>query len=367
MTVIFAVVIATSLSVLLSLFWIEVNGDKLKISYINIPNRNRIGIMTIIALLPMLFVSAFRFDYGVDYNLYEQIFDLIKIGRLTSERYPILYRLIYQVVISADGNFQQVIFFISTATILLVFFSIYKNSKNVPISILIFLVSDYYYESLSTFRQGMAVAICIFAIGYLKENKYLKFLICIGLAMGFHTTAIVFVLALLLQIFDIPNLIKCLIIVFVAVFKNQLLNIAAYVVSLVGYSKYYQSKYFDLSQDYITLTLINIIVFLMFLVIYYFYCKDKKDKLTKLYLNIQFLSTLCIALGAIVPECHRVMYYFYWYLLLSVPHFANKLPKISLRIIFYFIAIGLMSGYFFLVNYSAGYFDYSYYTIFSMR
>ncbi|WP_350020182.1 EpsG family protein [Priestia flexa] len=99
--------------------------------------------------------------------------------------------IIYNYIISRFFSSAQVLLIVSSfITILLIGRFIYKNSKNVYLSIYLFITLMYYYSSMNILRQYIAVSIIVFGYEYVKERKFIRYLFSIIVASFFHTTAV---------------------------------------------------------------------------------------------------------------------------------------------------------------------------------
>lgn len=69
---------------------------------------------------------------------------------------------------------------------------IYRNSKDVAISFILFVCLGLYEFMVQGLRQAIAMSICLFAIEFCKRRKFIPFLLLVILASFFHRTAIIF-------------------------------------------------------------------------------------------------------------------------------------------------------------------------------
>ncbi|WP_397427719.1 EpsG family protein [Priestia megaterium] len=98
--------------------------------------------------------------------------------------------IIYNYIISRFFSSPQSLLIISSfITVMLIGRFIYKNSRNAYLSIYLFITLMFYYSSMNTLRQYIAVSIVVFGYEYVKERKFIRYLFCIIIASFFHTTA----------------------------------------------------------------------------------------------------------------------------------------------------------------------------------
>ena len=103
--------------------------------------------------------------------------------------------LIYVFVLSRFLRFRQALIisssfiFAGSASLF-----IYKNSKNVSLSFLIYITLGLMIFEATAMRQGIAISICMLAFSFSKKRKFILFVLSVLLAFTFHKTAIVFLI-----------------------------------------------------------------------------------------------------------------------------------------------------------------------------
>lgn len=85
------------------------------------------------------------------------------------------------IVISSIINISSVLIFIC------------RNSKNIPLSLTMYVSLGLMQFQMQGMRQAIAMSICLFAYEFAKNKKTIPFLLLVFLAMQFHRTAIVFI------------------------------------------------------------------------------------------------------------------------------------------------------------------------------
>lgn len=71
-------------------------------------------------------------------------------------------------------------------------FFIRRNSKDIPLSLTIYICLGLFTVNMNCMRQAMAMSICLFAYEFAKERKAIPFVLTVLLAMLFHKTAMCF-------------------------------------------------------------------------------------------------------------------------------------------------------------------------------
>ena len=135
--------------------------------------------------------SGLRFDVGVDFMSYHQMFEDFKNGNALFLVEPANMMIINIInMLSID---YQVIFFIYSVIIMSgVFYFIKKLSPFKELSILLFVtVGIFYFSTFNGIRQWAAISIGLIAIVKLIEKKHIQFLENLPLFLKFENITIV--------------------------------------------------------------------------------------------------------------------------------------------------------------------------------
>lgn len=152
------------------------------------------------SFLVFTLMAALRhYSIGNDTLAYERLYEQIATYRTLFEtsRFEIGFVKLNQLLSSISPSPQFLIIVTSLIVFITFYLEIRDNSGNYLISVLLFLSCGLFRFSLSAIRQCLALCILIFAIHYLKKNKYV---ICVGLCIAaffFHKSAIVAALLIL--------------------------------------------------------------------------------------------------------------------------------------------------------------------------
>ena len=143
-----------------------------------------------LSFLALTIFSGLRFDVGVDFMSYHQMFEDFKNGNAL-----FLFEPANMMIINTINIFNidhQVIFFIYSVIIMFgVFYFIKKLSPLKELSILLFVtVGIFYFSTFNGIRQWAAISIGLIAIVKLIEKKHIQFLILVILATLFHLSAL---------------------------------------------------------------------------------------------------------------------------------------------------------------------------------
>lgn len=301
------------------------------------PNKNKKLIYTLLAFLPIIIVSSIRYDVGTDY-MYRNVPDYqnMVLGKDIENLEP-LFKLIMKICIFFSKDYVILFVVTSIITYTLICITIYKNSKNILLSVLVFILGTYFFQSLNLIRQFIGIAIMFYAYRYILDKKYIKWFICLALATMIHTSCIIFIITLFFdkKVFKIQYLV--ILSVLMLLFGDTLLKA---VLSILGKSTNLNIKKY---QAYILFAErgLNLSSFIPELLIYlYFYAvyHDKKDEIGKegtYFLNLQFFATLCVLMNIFNSLFYRILVMFAIFQILSIPYFWNlcrsSSKKINLR------------------------------------
>lgn len=144
--------------------------------------------LPIIGFFLIILLSAIRFDIGWDYsNYYLSVYPRINKEALLNTE-PISKEIIK---LSYYLNYPPALFIaFSILTYGLLGYAISKYSKNIYISILVYLVI-FYLQTLSVIRQGLAISLIIYAIPLLMKKKYIQYAIVTIISYFIHESSIV--------------------------------------------------------------------------------------------------------------------------------------------------------------------------------
>ena len=194
-----------------------------------------------------------------------------------------------------------------------VFVFFYKNSASMRMSLIIYMSLPIFVFVFSGLRQAIAIAICCIAIKYAYERKFIKFIIIVSIALLFHTTSILMLVAYPLMNVKfkmIHRWLSLIILAVIFVFKNQIFKIG---VAIFG-----KNAEPDNNGAY---------MFFLILVAIYILCfifSDKSRK-TEGFLNLLFIACAIQAMSGVYSIVVRGAYYF-------MPVIAVLIPNIVMRI-----------------------------------
>ena len=155
-------------------------------------------------LMTILIASApgfFRYMVGLDYETYylvgERIISTNTLeyalscwGRLEPSFGLLVY---YLGKVGASANVAIGLYAILTQFFMVVGIWKYRRDVNSTVAFFVYM-STFYFRTYNMFRQALAMSIILYGIHYLRDKKYLKFIICVIGATFIHRAAIISIL-----------------------------------------------------------------------------------------------------------------------------------------------------------------------------
>ena len=211
---------------------------------------------------------------------------------------------------------------------------IWRNSRDIPLSLTIYVCLGLFTFNMNGMRQAMAMSICLFAFEFTKKQKLIPFVLTVLLAMQFHRTAMCFIPVFFLQrlknnriswFLYIMGLLACLL------FVDQI--VAGYY--QIGGKDYSQGAPADGGGLFVVLLYLGTVV----LTIY------NSRVLQKQPARIEMLATLAGLTAYLsryfgIAILERVSYYYFYFPLLLIPEIFQELDDEEYKVIKLIFIIG---------------------------
>lgn len=236
----------------------------------------------IVAVFPIWFITAFRFDVGTDYSYtYVKFFELTQLGQQPYNEW--LFQLLNNLLVELGLSYVWLFAVCGAVINVITFKLIFDHSANPLYSIAIYFCSAIFFNTLNNVRQYVAIAIAVLA--FFKDKNW-KSLLIIAVACLFHSSAVLFFVFFILSKIRLNKtqlLVFSLILLVVSPLAVLLLK------DILSETRY--SYFIGYSTGYSLMTvLINL--GLTFLTLVYY---DEKDKKFRMLAIMQLLSfILCI-------------------------------------------------------------------------
>lgn len=289
-------------------------------------------VLFVLSGLVLILISGLRYDVGVDYQSYLELFD--RIGRGYNPYTEFGFDTIVKLFLFAGLTYQSIFLFFSTLTVVFFLKYIYYFSRYKYLSLFLFFsLPVFYFASFNQIRQFLAVAIFAYSLRYIYNKNIFKYIVFIVLASTIHTTVL-----LMLPLYFILNKkvsISLYIIYLIGVFL--FLQIVDLVISTLGISQVYLNK---LTED----NGVNPFAYVLLLILIFSIYTKEFLKGKELFINMLFFATLISFLpmftdilpGAVV----RMTSYFSISLLIIIPEYINYFKNKNLKIIYF---LGVLS------------------------
>lgn len=252
-------------------------------------------------------LSALRIGIGNDYWVYRYNFLHIISGD-TEVSYEIGFKALVKVLQGLFGYDNYRIVFAVMAFLTCFFFikGLYENADWFVMSFFLFMANGFYFMSFSTVRYYFALAVCAYAIKFLFEKDYVRFVFWIIFAAFFHKSVLlvipVYIIAYYLKwnkktVWLIPA--ACAVLAAGKTLLRKLIFI---------FYPYYEG---DLILDVETISYANIakcLAVLIFSLIYYKKAIKGNRKAETLF-NLNLFALLIYSFGYYIPETSRICYY----------------------------------------------------------
>lgn len=291
-------------------------------------------IFSAIAFISMFIVSGYRYYVGTDYAVYKQLFldTYPKMNELPSDEigYYILNKLVYKI----STDYQSIFIVTSLIILLLIFITIYRECNKYELGIYLFITLYHFYSSFNVIRQYIAIAITFYAVKYIFEHKFYKYLIAILLASSFHITAIIMIpVYFIVQIkMDTKDFIYGAIIGIVCL--NAFEKVLSILIDLFPkYEQYNDSVLFTYGS------IRGLVIYgIIFMVIYIYRDKlIKADIKNSVYINFIFISLLVSILTTRGVLFARIAGFFNIYAVILIPNLIDIFNKKERRLLYYSI------------------------------
>lgn len=303
----------------------------------NIQKRSRKfvrGMSFVLTTLTLTLFSGLRYYVGTDYTNYITIYYNTPIREEISNA-PLFY-LLNDFLYSISTNY--ILFFIITSFIIsfLINKAIYKESRYVEISIIIYICFGFYLTSMNVIRQYIAIAIIFNGYKYIASRQWKRYFFINIIAIMIHASALIMIpMWWILNINFNRKKAKYVIILtgILFVFLNKFVDI--FIIIVKQFTKYENS--FFLTDG------ASPIFFLITLGIYILILLHRKQiisnsKLGKVYLNALLLGTIFSFFSMKANILLRVSDFFRVVIIIMIPQVIS-LYKRRNRVIFYLVTI----------------------------
>ncbi|MCJ1974325.1 MAG: EpsG family protein [Lactococcus lactis] len=309
------------------------------------------GIGLMIASIPPVLLGGLRYFVGTDYSTYVQFqFPLVLSKQDSSFKVvgPLTQGIIFlgsklEALLGSLGSvqYQWIFFLLNMVLVGFIFGGIYKLCEKITLPLLFFYISYFFFLSFNLMRQGVAVSIFFFALCYLLNGDWKKYFFWCLIAMGFHTSAIIYFPLYFMRYLKNVKALGLLVPIVGYIVAIPIGKVIGNIVSTVidNYSAYTAIDYAQWNARS------DMIVTYITLLIYYYMFKQGTNRQAFIYWT-QVLTTFFPFVGSGLPQTTRLTFEFMLLLMISVPEiYRVKRFKKGFRLLIIFILICLYSFY----------------------
>ena len=144
------------------------------------------------AVFLLLFaLSACRLNVGNDYAKYVEFMHLVNCDAYvpTEIGFNLFVKLVYG--LSGFENYLLVFAAYAFVTILFFMLAMYEQSDDFPLTFFLFMALGYYFQTFSTVRYYLALAIALYAMKFVLRGQWGRFAALILLGSAFHKSLLV--------------------------------------------------------------------------------------------------------------------------------------------------------------------------------
>lgn len=312
--------------------------------------KQQVSIIAVILLI--LFAGLRNYTIGYDLPNYKNNFDIISdSGNLElGHAFEYLFQLLNLACASSFGNsfgFNALLLLISTIEVLCVIYAAKRMSKDISLTMFLYVALGIYLKSFDQVRQGVAIALLMCATVSIMDKKPFNFIWFVFAASLFHKTAIIFIFMYVL-VFSNTNkfnyffvLLSALGIVVFYLDGYRLIQLVCDTFSLDYYDRYIVSNYGKLPLT--TVGVLEIIATTLAFVALFVYSQVKQSKGCRMPVSYNVLLNLFLcsvifyyisAISGTVLIFERFIYYFFWSLIFLIPSFLNTVKNQNIKKVF---------------------------------
>lgn len=198
-----------------------------------------------------------------------------------------------------------------------IYWFIKQNSNNYLMSVLIFINLLFFYESMNTMRQFLALSmVLLFGFKAVKERRLFRFIIVTVIASLFHSTALL--MLLLYPVYRLKYTRKRVIaiIAMTVIIAFSLNQIYPFIVSILDRGTYYLEKIGDIKLGNIIMTIAFLAMYLFSLIVI-----DRREKPKySFYLYVLLFSVALSFISINMSVLNRASQYYAIFSIVALPN-----------------------------------------------
>ncbi|WP_026661770.1 EpsG family protein [Butyrivibrio proteoclasticus] len=290
------------------------DGGSIRI-YQGMSRQQMVNHVTCLIIFVLLFtVSSLRLNVGNDYLNYVELMHLAYSRAYvpTEVGFNVLARVIY--FLCGFENYVLIFAIFAFATIYFFMKAMYEQSKWFTMSIVMFMLLGYYFQSLSTVRYYLALSIALYSVKYVINRDWPRFVLVTLMGSFFHKS-----LLLVLLLYIVAQLSwKRWMYVGLGILGVSCLFLKDYYLKIVImlYPSYKDTEYLEGGTS-----IVNIVRCVVILALALWLYKDaiRDSRRNRFYFICNIMALVLYVFGSFIPVISRVGYYMTVTHLLFVP------------------------------------------------
>lgn len=285
---------------------------------------NRVCLAAIFLIL--FAVSASRVNVGNDYAKYVEFMHLVNCDAYvpTEAGFNLLVKIVYG--LSGFENFLLVFAVYAFVTILLFLLAIYEQSDEFPITFFLFMALGYYFQTFSTVRYYLALAIALYSMKFVIRKQWYRFILLVILGSFFHKSLLVVLPLYVLASVTWKKWQLALIALFCTTFlfwQDFYLRVAVFL-----YPSYEDTEYLEGGTSYINI-LRCLAIFILSVIYYKKAIRGNRRMQFYFYLNLGALVLYVFC--SFLPIISRIGYYLTISHIIFLPALIRKTENVKWR------------------------------------
>lgn len=266
--------------------------------------RKRHWALILLSALPLILLIGLRhYSIGIDSPAYYRWFYRIRNG-IEPDVFEWLYVWLNKVIGKFDVEYTAMFLACAAIFCLPIFCRIFDDSPDIIMSIFLFWAARYYFIYFNLVRQMLSAAILLYSIRFIERKDLKRFILCVVIAAGFHSSAYAFAILYFVSEVKIePKAIALGSVLAMALSRTPLIAFIVRIMSDTKYEGYAESEgnsFAGLKFSFLVLVAVLIIALL--------YYEDSRRY--RIYLNSQILAVWATSMTGTVQLIERMRFTF---------------------------------------------------------
>lgn len=243
-------------------------------------------------------LAALRYMVGTDYYAYSELFNSMRLmdaGDLSALTFEKGFAVLLHILAEGSESFVGMFALIALIVAAGVAVYIYRYSSNACISALSFVMLGCFFYSMNFMRQFVAAVILMYAIRYVQDKSFIRYLILVLFAAVFHWSALLlipFYFILKIRLEPLILAAYALISVMFFVFSDEVVELGI----SIFYTKYENGYTPDVNAG---VPVFYVVGYGLLLVLAFVFRNElyKRDQANSIYINCLFFAVMFELLG----------------------------------------------------------------------